>query len=104
MGDTVTQEQLLAALEDLLRTMPNEATIRHDTEENFSWLGRAAAIIEQWSEAKGVLFNQYLTKFHDPVARPSHEGFRQMRVLLHQARNDLRMRTIGPINIAINQG
>jgi hypothetical protein len=104
MGDTVTPEQLLAELEDLLRTMPNETTIRHDTEENFSWLGRAAAIIEQWNEAKSVLFNQFLAKFHDVMARPSHEGFRQIRVLLHQARNDLRMRTIGPTNVAITQG
>ena len=104
MGDTITQEQLLAELEDLLRNMPNVATIRHDTDENFSWLGRAAAIIEQWKEPKGVEFREHLTKFHDIMARPSHEGFRQMRVLLHQARNDLRMRTIGPTNIAISQG
>jgi hypothetical protein len=104
MGDTITQEQLLAELEDLLRTTPNVATIRHDTDENFSWLGRAAAIIEQWKEPKGVEFREHLTKFHDIMARPSHEGFRQMRVLLHQARNDLRMRTIGPTKIAISQG
>jgi hypothetical protein len=104
MDNTVNQEQLLAELEDLLRTMPDQATIRHDTGENFSWLGRAAAIIEQWDEKKGVLFNEYLTKFHDVLARPSHEGWRQMLVLLHQARNDLRMRTIGPTNIAITRG
>jgi hypothetical protein len=104
MGDTIPQEQLLAELEDLLRTMPNEATIRHDTDENFSWLGRAAAIIERWNESKGVEFSGYLTKFHDVMARPSHEGFRHMRVLLHQTRTDLRMRTIGPTNIAISQG
>ena len=54
MGATIPQEQLLAELEDLLRTMPNEATIRHDTDENFSWLGRAAAIIERWNESKGI--------------------------------------------------
>jgi hypothetical protein len=42
MEETVTKEQLLAELEDLLRTMPNVATIRYDTEENISWLGRAA--------------------------------------------------------------
>jgi hypothetical protein len=100
----ITQEQLLGELEDLLRTMPPEATIRHDTIENLSWLGRAAAIIEQWDKTKAVFFNEYLTKFHDVLARPSHEGWRQMLVMLHQARNDLRMRTIGPINIAITKG
>jgi hypothetical protein len=104
MDDNLTQDQLLGELEDLLRTMPSQATIRHDTEENLSWLGRAAAIIEQWSEPKGELFHQYLTNFHDQMARPSHQAFRQILVLLHQARNDLRMRTIGPTNVAIPRG
>jgi hypothetical protein len=101
---SVTQERLLAEVEDLLRTMPPEATIRHDTPENFSWLGRAAAIIENWSQPKGELFTQYLIKFHDNLASPSHEGFRQIIVLLHQARNDLRMRTVGPTNTALPHG
>jgi hypothetical protein len=61
MDDNLTLEHLLGELEDLLRTIPNQATIRHDTEENLSWLGRAAAIIEQWSESKSELFHQYLT-------------------------------------------
>jgi DNA invertase Pin-like site-specific DNA recombinase len=104
MADTVTDEQLLAELEDLLRTMPKEATIRHDIDENFGWLGRAAAIIERWSPSKGALFNESLAKFHEIMARPSHEGFREIRVLIHQARSDLRMRTIGPTNMAITQG
>ena len=70
MADTVTDEQLLAELEDLLRTMPKEATIRHDIDENFGWLGRAAAIIERWSPSKGALFNESLAKFHEIMARP----------------------------------
>lgn len=100
----ITQEQLLGELEDLIRTMPPEATIPHDTIENLSWLGRAAAIIEQWDKTKATLFNEYLTKLHDALALPSREGWRQMLVMLHQARTDLRMRTIGPTNIAITKG
>jgi hypothetical protein len=100
----ITQEQLFGELEDLLRTMPNQATIRHDTIENLSWLGRAAAIMEQWDKTKAALFYESLTKFHDVLARPSHEGWREMLVMLYQARNDLMMRTIGPTNIAITKG
>src|SRR5215470_9575051 len=104
MDNAVNREQLLAELEDLLRTMPDEATIHHDTVQNFCWLGRAAAIVEQWDKTKAAQYNEYLTKFHDVLARPSHEGWRQILVLLHQARSDLRMRTLGPINIAITKG
>jgi hypothetical protein len=48
MADTLpTQEQLLAELEDLLRTMPPKETLGLVTDENLAWLGRAAAVIEQ---------------------------------------------------------
>jgi hypothetical protein len=104
MDNAVNRQQLLTEIEDLLRTMPDQASIRHDTTENFSWLGRAAAIIEQWDKTKAIQFNEYLTKFHDVLARPSHEGWRQILVLLHQARSDLRIRTLGPINVAITGG
>jgi len=99
-----TAAHLLSEVEDLLHTMPSESTIRHDTQENFGWLGRAAAVIELWNESKGQLFQQYLSKFHDLMARPSHEGFRHMLVLLHQAHHDLRMRVVGSTNVAIGHG
>ncbi len=35
----MTKEQLLAEVEDLLKTMPPRPTIRHQIEENLSWLG-----------------------------------------------------------------
>jgi hypothetical protein len=101
---TNREQQLLAEVEDVLRTLPPKATIRHDTEENLSWLGRAANVIEQWEPLKAPLFRGYLTQFHNRTAQESTEGFRQMMVLLHQAHNALRLRTIGPLNVAVGQG
>jgi len=43
----IGKEQLLAEVEELLRNMPPAATIQDDTAENYSWLGRVAAVIEQ---------------------------------------------------------
>ena len=39
------KEQLLAEVEDTIRTMPPRGTIRHETTENFDWFGRAVAVI-----------------------------------------------------------
>jgi hypothetical protein len=106
MADTSqTQERLLAELEDLLRTMPAKEKLGQTTDENLAWLGRAAAIIEQWNMPKTLLFNLALDKFHDQVMPlRSGLGFREIMTLLHQARSDLRMRTVGPTNIALPQG
>jgi hypothetical protein len=101
---TPTQEQLLAEVEDLLRTMPAKEKLNHPLDENVSWFGRAAAIIEQWKMPKIALFNLSLARFYSPFPVESSIGFREIMVLLHQARNDLRMRTLGPTNVALPQG
>jgi hypothetical protein len=52
----MTKEQLFAEVEDVLRTMPSMATILDRNQDNFSWFGRAAAVIDQWDFMKGVTF------------------------------------------------
>lgn len=100
----MTNEQLLAEVEDLLRTMPPRATLRHDTDENISWLGRAAALVEAWKPLNIVLFRSYLDQFHGRTAQNAAEGFRSMMTMLHQARTELRMQTLGPVNVAVQRG
>jgi len=97
-------EQLLAEIEDLLRTMPPRATIRHGTDENLSWLGRLSAAIEQWSPEKAVIMRICLTRFHSRMADQAESALRELMTLLHQARHDLRMKTLGPVNVAVPHG
>ena len=97
----MTKEQLLAEIEDLLRTMPPRVTIRHDTPENFAWLGRLSAVIESWDSSKSVLLMAYFINFRSSNPLQITEGYSQLVVLLHQAQNDLRMQTQGPANVAI---
>lgn len=101
---SLTSEQLLAEVEDIIRSMPPRATIRHDTPENFAWLGRVSAAIENWNPSKTIPLSTALTQFGNVMARPAEEGYRTLIVLLHQAQNDLRLRTTGPTSAAIGQG
>lgn len=100
----MTKEELLGEVEDVLRTMPPRETLRHPTDENFAWLGRVSAAIEAWDLVKGFSLGLALQQFQSTMARDANEGLRTILTLLHQARHDLRMKTIGPVNTAIGHG
>jgi hypothetical protein len=100
----MTKEQLLAEVEDLLRTMPPRATIRHGTDEDLSWLGRVSAVIEQWTPKKAFFLTQYMDHFYSSNAHVAAEAIRKIITLLHEARHDLRMQTLGPVNVAVPHG
>jgi hypothetical protein len=95
---------ILAELEDVLRTMPPQNQLHLDTQEIFSWLGRAVAAIGQWNTLAGENARIYVRELRRNVSYESHKGFVNLMVLLHEARSDLRMITIGPVNAAIGQG
>jgi hypothetical protein len=100
----LTNEQLLAEVEDILRTMPPRATIRHDLPENFAWIGRVSALISNWSPPMAIFYRGYLETFQGQMAQSAGRALQQIITLLHQARHDLRMKTVGPANVAIGQG
>lgn len=100
----MNHEELLGEVEDILRTMPDRATLRHPTDENFAWLGRVSAFIEAWDAPKQAPLGAAMNQFHGQMARDAQEGFRKILTLLHQARHDLRMKTIGPVNAALGHG
>ena len=84
--------------------MPPRETLRHPTDENFAWLGRVSAFVEAWDKAKSISLAFAMDQFHNQQAVPAQEGFRKIMTLLNQARHDLRMKTIGPVNTAIGHG
>lgn len=102
--DNPSLEQLLAEIEDLVRSIPVRTTFRLDSGDHFSWLGRFAAAIERWNPGKGMTVHGAIGRLQKPMALDSNAGYREILVLLHQARSDLRMRTTGPTNVAISQG
>jgi hypothetical protein len=100
----MTKEQLLAEIEDLLRTTPPLEKIREGTEDSIAWLGRVSAVIENWNKPKMGFVTLYLGQIHGFYAYNAPPGFAGLRTLLHQARSDLRMQTLGPANVAVPQG
>ena len=82
--------------------MPPKATLRHQTEENLSWLGRAVAIISLWDGIQGIAARSHVAQFHDVIS--SNKGYLGLMSLLHEARSTLRMQTLGPTNVAVGQG
>lgn len=100
----MTKEELLAEIEDVLRTMPPRETLRHPQPENFAWLGRLSAAIEAWDMTKAPSLILAKNQFHNQLAREAQEGYRKLMTLLYQAQSDLRMKTVGPINSVIGKG
>ena len=100
----LTNEQLLGEIEDLIRTMPPRATIRHDTEENIAWLGRTAAVVSEWNKAKSIAFDGLVRNMHSRIAADPAQSVAGISLLLQQARHELRLKTVGPLSVAVNQG
>jgi len=99
-----TSQQLLAEIDDILHEMPTRATIRQETEENYAWLGRVSALIENWNPPMSVLLRIYLDQFYGRMAHEVEESLRKIVTLLYQARHDLRMKTVGPVNVLVGEG
>jgi hypothetical protein len=93
----------LAEFDDLIRTMPERATMRHDLEQNDRWLGRAAALVNRWDAAQGMRFQLLMTQFHGVQAREAGEAFRGVVAVINQARADLRLEA-GQMSVALPAG
>lgn len=97
----ITPERLLVEVEDVLRTLPPRATLRHDTEQNFSWFGRAAAVLQHWTPSLSERVTNYAINIRSNDARKAGTAIDLLITLLHQARHDLQMRTSGPLSVMI---
>ena len=101
---TIPPEQLLFEIEEVLRAMPDPQTLGNDSIDVLSWLGRAGAALEAWDPVKGTLFTITLQGLSSRLERDFNPAMRKVLVMLHQARSDLRLRTTGPLAIAVQKG
>jgi hypothetical protein len=100
----MTKEQLLVEVEDVLKTMPPKATIRQATDENLSWFGRAYAVVGQWKSELSSLMWGYEERIHGRDPYDALVALSGLSTVLQQARHDLRMQTLGPVNVAVSRG
>jgi hypothetical protein len=94
----LTDAQLLAEVEDLLRTMPGRLDCQ--TPDIFSWIGRASAVIRMWDPSKEASFALNV----DLIQSGMGDGNRKIQIIFHEARHDLRLKTVGPLTVAVDQG
>jgi hypothetical protein len=98
------KQQLLGEVEDLLRTMPPRATLRHETDENLAWFGRAAALVSAWSSVRAVEFNRYYQQALDRNAFVATPGLRMLLLMLQEMRGTLLLQTRGPLSMVVGAG
>jgi hypothetical protein len=101
----ISEEQILAELEDVIRAAPTPQELRQGTPDTHAWLGRALAAVELWNGAKGIAAGAALMKIQ--AARTPMDlgqGYSALMVLLHQGRHTLRALTLGPVSVAVGHG
>jgi hypothetical protein len=84
-SNEVKPEELLAEIEDVLRTMPPRETLHHETPEVFGWIGRAVAVIACWNVIQGPFARRHALNLHDGDVSVSNEGFVGLIMLLNEA-------------------
>lgn len=99
----LTKIQVLAEIEDVIRSMPERDKLHWDSLDILAWYGRATAAMHNWDGGAGrFAWDFALNDLRS--GRASANAPARIITLLHQAQSDLRLKTIGPINVAIGQG
>ncbi|WP_315728746.1 hypothetical protein [Bradyrhizobium sp. SZCCHNS2015] len=104
MMNAVTDENLLAELEDLIRTQPAQSTLNQNTPENRQWIARAIATIGAWDTTAGAQARECGRFLRMQGDRKYYEEGIRLLDLLCEAHAAIRLRTIGPVNTAVGHG
>ncbi|MBA3966054.1 MAG: hypothetical protein H0X47_09810 [Nitrospirales bacterium] len=97
--------QLLAEVDDVLRTMPAPCSFGYCTPEHMAWLGRATALVHAWDPLIATeQFDGNITKMNSPKARDVDAGAKAVLTTLHQLRHDTLMRIPTAQSVSINAG
>lgn len=97
----VSKEQLLAEVEDVLRSEPSQREILQGTDEALAWAARGAAAIERWDRTKGPVAATALRHLRSMPYQD--QGRTELTALLYQARADLAL-DVGLVNVVVPKG
>lgn len=95
--------QLLAEIEDVLRTAPN-GDFRVGQPDAVAWIGRATTLVRRWDSARAIVFDANVMKVYAPGSAFPASAMAQLLSILHEARHDLRLTAVGPLSVALNRG
>lgn len=102
-GQGITAEQQLAEVEDLLRSIPEWGSIHLLKPDNYAWFGRALAVVKSWDSFKALQMAARIEKLQSGSIDTS-ASYGALMTTLHEMRHDIRMRTVGPLSVAVSPG
>ncbi len=97
----MTEQQLAAEIHDVLRTMPSKRALHDGDDDALAWIGRATSTMRIWSQARALFFDGHVSNLGRNNPAYLNSAFRGIVMLLHEAQNDLRLRTSGPLSVAV---
>ncbi len=100
----ISDEQLLAEIEDVMRSMPAIGNIMGGDLETAPWLGRTAAILEKTDFSYSIKFLSIQNELLSGIQGSYPRAAAKLIALLHEARSSVILRTPGPRSIAIAGG
>jgi hypothetical protein len=93
MSNKLLPSQLLAEVDDVLRTMPMPDSFQQCGEEHMAWLGRASALVYAWDATKAIVsFDSHISNMSSQQKFVIERGARAALIMLHQLRHDVRMK------------
>lgn len=100
----LTNQQLLAEVEDLLRVVPSTEEVKNRNPDSAVWVGRAAAVIVRWNEWRNPVVESAVNDFHRQLDWLKNlDGLAKLTALLQQARADLRLE-VGLLSAVVQAG
>jgi hypothetical protein len=102
--ESIEAESLLAEVEELIVSRPEADKAHHPDPANFVWFGRVQAVLHAWDSIRSIGTEGHIAAIHSGRAMDGWQAYMALITLLHTAASDLRLRTIGPVNIAVGQG
>ena len=89
--------------------MPPRGTLPHYTPEILEWVGRATAAVEAWAalthqSAAVAAWHRALDKLHGGISIGGPNPDMAIPRVLYQAQSQLRLTTVGPVNVAVGTG
>jgi hypothetical protein len=98
-------ESLLAEADDVLRTMPALQEFTPDNPDHIAWVGRASALAYAWDPLRAIAkFDSCAAKLSSSFARDVEPALRSVLTVLHQVRNELRLRVQGASSVSLPTG
>jgi hypothetical protein len=94
----MNDEELLAEIEDILRSAPTIADIDQYTSDSNTWLGRTSGALHLWNTAVATVRADSLLATLTASTGEKLGSYRMLTMFLHRAKTELRMKTTGPIS------